>query len=152
MDRHEFFMNLDETLLLSSLNQQKVESQGTYFSSYRRRSNGFNYCIKLPKPQFLNQLLGAHAREQFISLINQLGRDPFPYLPPMMAGQGESYQLWIIMPWGVSVRPPSDISKTLTYIEKTYHITLQDMLQCHQSEDLIFLSDWSDLMQKPTVS
>ncbi len=145
MDKREFFMNLDETSVSNVLQKQKAERQGSFFLSYRLVSRGFEYCIKIPKPAFFTKMHSAEKIEKYLALLNKVGRDPFPYLPPMVTGQDETFRFWLIMPWGEAVRPPAGIVKTLVHLEESYHLTLKDILQCHQSDNMIFISDWSDI-------
>jgi hypothetical protein len=145
VDKREFFLNLDETSVSSVLQKQKAERQGSFFLSYRWVSRGLEYCIKIPKPAFFTKMHSAEKIEKYLALLNQVGRDPFPYLPPMVTGKDATFRFWLVMPWGEAAQPPADIMKTLVHLEESYHITLKDILQCHQCEKMVFISDWSDM-------
>lgn len=145
MDKREFFMNLDDTSVSIVLHKQRAERQGSFFLSYRWVSRDLQFCIKIPKPAFFAKMHSPDKIEKYLALLNKLGRDPFPYLPPMVARLDETFRFWMIMPWGEAVRPPADIVKTLVHLEESYRLTLKDILQCHQSDNRIFISDWSDI-------
>jgi len=148
--RKNFFANLDETKLLRGL--EREDASGSLFSSFRKTAGGVEYCVKIPKPSFGISYQDQFSLEKYKDLLNQIGRDPYVFLPPMWSRIDRVHGLVLIMPWGEPIATPLQVGPTLDYLEQTYRIRITDAIQCHVAFGQPFISDWSDLEFLPQES